>query len=163
MNGARWLVVFGFVVALAAGAVLGVAQERARRAPAEGSWLAMQLNLTPEQQEQIRQVWSEVQSLSGREYRDRRAALAKERETQVRALLTDEQRSRFEEILAEYQRKVDALAAERERAVQAAIEKTKMLLDERQRAKYEQLLKEREMGGPPPGERGARKTGEGAR
>lgn len=144
MSRTRWLVVLGFMVALAAGAVLGVAQDRARHRAGEGSWLAAQLNLSEEQQEQIRQVWAEAMPRAGREHREAREALQRERDTRVREMLTEEQRAEFDAILAEHEEKLKGLSEERSRAVEAAQERTRQLLTEPQRAKYEELLRDRE-------------------
>lgn len=144
MSRARWMLVFGFLVAMAAGAVLGVAQDRARHRPVEGSWLAAQLNLTEEQQEQIRKIWEEAMPRAGREHREVREALLRERDAQVREMLTEEQRAEFDAIVAEHTQKLKELSEERSRAIEAAEERTKRLLTPEQRVRYEELLREKE-------------------
>jgi hypothetical protein len=143
MNRTQWLIALGFLVALVAGAVLGIAQDRARTRPEKDSWLATELNLSAQQQEQLRTIW-ETCHKSGRDHRERRETLARERDEQVRALLTEEQKPLYEAILAEYRAKTDALSEERSRAFKEATEKTKALLDSSQRIRYEEILKERE-------------------
>lgn len=140
MNGTRWPVVLGFVVALGAGAVLGVAQDRVRNGGGRESWLAAQLDLTPEQQEQIRQVWSEVMSQHGKAYREQRDQLRVQRDAMLRELLNDEQRVRHDAIVAEFERRLEDLGKQKAAAIESAIERTKQLLSPEQRRRYEELL-----------------------
>jgi Spy/CpxP family protein refolding chaperone len=117
------------------------------------SFLARELGLTAEQQEQMKQIWSEVMSPGGRGPLDRRSALAQERDQAVLALLTEEQRSRYDAIQQDYAARVEALSQERKKAFDGAVERTKAILTPEQAAKYEDLMKRQRERGPsgPPG------------
>ena len=73
--------------------------------------------------------------------------LQKEREDAVKALLTQEQAARYEEVRQEYARKSAALSQERRKVFQEAVERTKLLLTESQRKKYDELLRKDPMRG----------------
>jgi Spy/CpxP family protein refolding chaperone len=122
-----------------------------------------ELNLTDEQREKIKGFWSEAMKENNwQAQRELREAAQKERETAIRALLSEEQRAGYDLILSDYQGKIDALNQQSRRGRDEAIEKTKAILTEEQRAKYDELRKKRFEGrskrpdgdgppGPPPG------------
>jgi Spy/CpxP family protein refolding chaperone len=112
--------------------------------PGQESWLTTELGLTREQQEQMRQIWSRVARAGMEEQRDKGAALRQERERAIQALLTDEQKARYEQVLAEYARKLEELSEERRKLFQEAVESTKQMLTPAQRQKYEEVLARRE-------------------
>jgi Spy/CpxP family protein refolding chaperone len=115
--------------------------------PAEsqrGSWLSDQLKLSPQQGDQIRAIWQKVMSEQGRANSERRRALEKERDGVVLGLLTTEQREEFDRLTRQYEAQLSDLGRERDRLRQEAIEKTRQVLTEEQRKKYEALLTERE-------------------
>jgi len=129
-----------FIAALAAGVAAGMAfsrfsdPPRPRRDP---------LGLSLEQREQMRQIWSSVESTSRTPHRERMDGLRKEREDAIRALLTDEQKAQYEAILKTHDQKMDDLAAERKKAIDDAVNRTKEILNEEQRAKYDEMLNKR--------------------
>ena len=143
-----------FVLALSAGMVLGFAAARRVDAPApalgkpaepqRSSWLSEQLALTPAQSEQIRSIWQQGMSEQGRANSERRRALEKERDGVLLGLLTTEQREEYDRLMKQYDGQLAELGRERERLKQEAIERTKQVLTEGQRKKYEELIKERE-------------------
>jgi Spy/CpxP family protein refolding chaperone len=143
-----------FALALSAGMVLGFAAARRvdTPAPAAGkppesgrsSWLSDQLKLTPEQSEQIRSIWQKVMSEQGRANSERRRALEKERDGALLGLLSTEQREQYDRLVKQYEAQLAELSRERDRFRQDAIERTKQVLTDGQRVKYEELLKERE-------------------
>jgi len=133
--------VAAFVAGLAAGVVLGRAAppRRSRR-----TWLDRELNLTPRQKEQMGEIWSRVISgAAHQQFRDRRRALEGEREQAIRGLLSDEQRQKYEEVIKDYEEKLAALDAERRKLFEDAVERTKQILTEPQRRKYEAILEAR--------------------
>lgn len=165
MSRARWLVVLGFMLALAAGAVLGVAQDRVRHREGRESWLAAQLDLSQSQQEQIRQVWAEVMSGQGRSHRELRERLQQERDAAIRGLLDTEQSERYDAIIAEYDGKTAELKLQKDAAIQSAVQRTKQLLSPAQRQRYEELLLRRDQwpdrAGPGRRDPHGRKEGQG--
>jgi Spy/CpxP family protein refolding chaperone len=156
----RILVVLAFVVTFAAGIALGAAVGRtAQHHRADGpSWLARQLDLTPQQQEQMREIWSTVRQNSMRAYGERRRAIQDEREQAVRALLgTPEMQQQYDAIKQDYEKKLTDLAQEGGKAREEAKKKTLEILTEPQRKKFEEIMRqpeERGWGrrGPRPGQ-----------
>jgi Spy/CpxP family protein refolding chaperone len=128
-----------FAMVFAAGVVVG--HLAWRRSPRDRrSWLGEELNLTPEQREQMRQIWSEAMGGLGAERWSRRRALAEEREQAIRELLSPEQLQEYEGILGEHERALQALAEEREKALKEAVERTKRILTPVQREEYEAMM-----------------------
>ena len=78
--------------------------------------------------------------------------LQKERDEALVALLSDEQRVRFAKISQDYANRFNELTKRRDRTFEEAVEKTKQMLDPRQRTKYEEILKAHVRRGPPAGD-----------
>lgn len=148
----------GFVVTLGAGMVVGMAagwhEASTKTVPAPTTQptpppgrvppLSEALGLTKEQSEQMKDIWSGMPA-QFQKSNERRMALVKERDEALYDLLTDEQKARYQKLKADYSTKLNNLAAEqakeREAAFQDAVERTKKILTEPQREKYEELLK----------------------
>jgi len=159
----RIAVALCFLAALAAGLAAGFALARLGPPPRR-SWLDRELNLTPRQREQMREIWSKV--ISGpthQEFRERRQKLEEERRQAILGLLSDETRQKYEEVMKKYDEKIAALEEERQRLLQEAVESTKRILTEQQRKKYTAMLESR-AGSPwrrgPPGKEGPFPGGE---
>src|SRR5438874_12128139 len=95
--GTKLLILVGFLVAFAAGLVVGVQKGRSlslatpgapnepttrptTRTSRHGGMLAKELNLTPEQQEQLNQIWSETLRRGGHERDEQRRQYRSERD-----------------------------------------------------------------------------------
>ena len=157
----RIIVIVGFLIAFGAGAVVGLqlrtAPARATEQPAQAprsSWLRSELGLTPEQNEQMKNIWEGLHN-SGRSYEDRRHRLRDERDEAIAALLAPSVMGDYDRVLADYSNKLTALGQERDKAFGEAVEKTKQILTPQQRSKYEEFLKRRE---PDRGGRGGRRS-----
>jgi len=157
----RIIVIVGFLIAFGAGAVVGLqlrtAPARATEQPAQAprsSWLRTELGLTPEQNEQMKNIWEGLHN-SGRSYEDRRHRLRDERDEAIAALLAPSVMGDYDRVLADYSNKLTALGQERDKAFGEAVEKTKQILTPQQRSKYEEFLKRRE---PDRGGRGGRRS-----
>jgi Spy/CpxP family protein refolding chaperone len=171
----KLVVIFGFLLAFVAGLIVGV--NRPQRVVSNhgsagpetrpsrggggdrGSELDTLLNLRPEQKEQLRKIWSEMADRGRKQHEDRRDALRDERDQKIQALLSPEQKTRFEQIHQEYDDQRKALEREMRANFQKAVEATKAVLDADQRVKYEQWLEKRQWGrgprgGPGGGDRG---------
>src|SRR5882762_903466 len=117
------LLVLMFIVAITAGMVAGRAMA-GRRVPSQktfqGSALAEELQLSPEQVAQMRPIWEEA--------RDKARACAKvadeiqhEHEQQLREMLTEGQKARYEKLSRENHQKIAAQDGERKDAFRQAI------------------------------------------
>jgi hypothetical protein len=144
-----------FVLTLGAGVVVGMAAGRHTPGaalqvptthPAEsrgGGWLPDTLGLNADQREKLKAIWTEtVQGPSQHAAASKRSQLLKERDEALFNLLTDEQKVQYKQEMADYSAKLSELKKEREKAIQEAVERTELILNDKQREKYEQILKE---------------------
>lgn len=139
----RVVLLLCFLAALGAGVCVGLLWKQQAVRPMHEGWLS-ELNLTSDQQEKIRAIWTEAMKNSDWQgQREKREAAQKERDEAVKALLPAEQRPRYEEILAAYQKKADEISQAGRKARDEAYEQTKALLTEDQRVLYDELRKKR--------------------
>ena len=156
MTKTKVLLIVAFGVTFAAGAAAGLLVSRAGRRPRGPSWLATELGLTDQQREQMHEIWSEAMQTAGRERWEQRHALIQKRDEAIAALMTEAQRAEYDTILRDYDAKREELEAQRKRAFEQAVERTKQILTPEQAAKYEDLLETRrdrgrgDRPGPPP-------------
>lgn len=139
MTRTRIALLLSFALVFAAGATLGRLTARTKHPPRRGSWLTEELDLSPQQQEQMRAIWSDVMGQVHRTHGEQRGMLATERDEALRQLLTDEQRQRYEQVLDEYERKLRLLSEQRGAAFQEGVARTKEMLTPDQREKYERM------------------------
>jgi Spy/CpxP family protein refolding chaperone len=161
MTKTKAILFVAFLLAFAAGTSLGVfVAKPAEHHKERPSWLTRELNLTPEQQSEMSAIWKEyMESFPRQQQGERRAALAQQRDQDILALLSAEQRAKYDAIQQDYTHKVEELSQERKRAFDDVIAKTKAILTPAQATKYEELMKrphERGMGMGGPGFRGGR-------
>jgi Spy/CpxP family protein refolding chaperone len=154
MTRTRVLIVICFAAAFAAGISGGLAVSHRGAERRDHPRLVEQLDLTPEQASQIRDIWSQTREAMRAAMAGQRDALEDERENAIRDLLTEDQVARYEQVMDDYRRKREALREQRRAIFEHAVERTKALLTDEQRAKYEGLLEERrKQGGPAWGRR----------
>lgn len=163
----RLTVVIGFVVTFVAGLMVGMERRSAAPLAPQAStqpsrpprgWWVGELNLTPDQQEQMRQIWSEAARFGGREQEDRRRLYRQERDDAIVALIRPEDAAKHEQILRDYAEKMAALDSEWRSSYENAVERTKRILTPVQREQYETILKRH-----PPGPGGPRERDRGPR
>jgi len=148
------ILIVAFVLAFAAGGSVGLLAVRPPPPPPPRGVLMSKLNLTPEQREQMKMIWTEADGVH-RQHWERRAALAQERDQQIRKLLDEGQLARYEAILQDYSRGLEELSRERTRSFEEARERTKKMLTPEQASRYEKLMQDaREHGPGGPGGRG---------
>jgi len=137
------IILLCFMTAFAAGICVGVLWQRRTKLPQDG-WLS-DLNLSSEQREKIRAIWTDPLRLVDKQTRrERREAAQKEREDALRALVTGEQKQRYEEVMSACQRKLEEIAQEARKSSDDAYVRTKAVLTETQRAMFDELRKKRE-------------------
>jgi Spy/CpxP family protein refolding chaperone len=171
------IVVLAFALALVAGGVIGVlaapklhpglrqpvSQLPPPPPPRGGPGrvpLGKELNLTPTQEEQMKQIWEATRGEMD-EHMRRRKGVEQEWEAAVHGMFSEEQKARFDQLRQEYQARLAAVEGEFESIFRRADDKTRQILDETQRKKFEDILVERRSrhggpGGPghgPPGPR----------
>ena len=143
MNKAKTLIIAAFALVFVAGVPIGWALERTFDGSTGGSWLTRKLDLTLEQERQINGIWSEVTREPHAEGRAHMGRLSEERDNEIRALLSEEQEASFDRVLEKYQQARSEYFRELRARNDAAVEKTKAVLSEKQRQKYEALLDHR--------------------
>jgi len=159
------ILVIGLVVlALSAGVVAGLVAARlpgSSVSPGDGKAqpplppgpmeqsLAEQLQLSPDQREQMKGIWEGVRSKVHRAFEDAEK-LQVQRDEALVAILDEKQKEQFSKISKEFADKYNALSDQRDAAFADAVEKTKKLLNETQRTRYEEILRAHRLPGPPP-------------
>lgn len=159
MSKTKIILAVTFLLVFAAGAVVGTvrplvpgASHHGGPGESRGSWIARELSLTPDQQEQMRRIWAEqAPGTRERDHGDRRREFQRQRDDAIKAMLTDEQRTKYDAIQKEYTDHLADLSKERQAAFQQAVERTKAILTPQQVEKYDALLKKRTEGGGPGG------------
>jgi Spy/CpxP family protein refolding chaperone len=139
---ARLIFLACFLSAFGAGLIVGILWQQPAKA-SQDHWLS-DLNLTPEQHEKIKAIWTDAMKNTGwQAQREKRDAAQKQRDEAMNALVSAEQKPRYDEILAEYQKKLDELRQEEKKAKDEAYERTKAILTESQRVAYDEMRKKR--------------------
>src|SRR5262245_17234543 len=103
----RVVVILGFLVAFAAGLAVGAGYLGNRNAVGAGpgpstrpmrdrGWMERELNLTAEQKEQMRKIWSDL-ARGGFPHDDKRRQLRRERDEAIAALVRPEDMGKYDE------------------------------------------------------------------
>jgi hypothetical protein len=144
------MLILAYVLALAAGTTSGVLAERLRSsAPvAATAPLAAQLQLTPDQCEQIRAVWEGVSQILDTCYVEAQT-VQQQRDQLMYGLLTDDQKAKFAIMDKDCAQQFAALLARRQAAFNDGLTRTEAMLTDSQRAKYAEIIHDR-LGGLSP-------------
>lgn len=142
MNKTRIVMIVAFLLVFAAGASLGLLINRSKPSSHRFSVLATELNLTPQQREQMENIWENVMGAVSRDHGQKRTALQQERDRAILSLIPDDQRAKYELVQQYYAFKMDSLSKERDRAYEQAVEQSKKILSPEQAQKYDVLMKE---------------------
>jgi Spy/CpxP family protein refolding chaperone len=159
------VVIIGFVLSFAAGLIVGLETKQTSVAspasppttnPSHGhggpGQLAVELNLTPDQQEKMKTIWSDVAKHGRGENEDRRRQLRSERDDAVTALIPAADKEKFEQIKKNYSDQMAAMDKEMHARFDEAVKKTREILTAEQRSKYDEILArhqfDRGRGGP---------------
>src|SRR5687767_2872315 len=134
----KLVVIIGFCVAFAAGLTVGLSRQRvAEVSPASpqspttkhshrgSSFLASELNLTSEQQEQMKEIWSRTAKGGRGDHDDRRQELRDKRDADIEALIPASEKEKFQKILADYRAGLDAMDNEARDRLRKSVEETK--------------------------------------
>jgi len=143
MTRTRVILLVSFLMVFAAGVALGTLVAATTHLSTRQSYLSRKLDLTPEQRQQVQEIWSGAVNVGRQRPAERRKAIRKEHEEAVRQMLTEDQKVPYEEMLRGYSSKLAALEDEKKQLFQEAVTRTKAILDDRQREEYEAFLKKR--------------------
>ena len=136
-----------FAAGISLGLLVGRKPAAAPR-PSPGSWLTQELNLSPEQREQMKKIWFESMGEGFRRDSEQRRAFAQERDQQIRDLLGPQQQQRYEAVQAQYAKRLEELSQQRKARFEEAVARTKKILTPEQVVKYDQMLKQQREHGP---------------
>lgn len=132
------------LASFAAGTSVGVLWERSEKhPPTDEGWLA-ELNMTSEQRTKIKAIWSEAMATaSWQAQREKREVIQKERDDAIKIMITADAAQKYEETMRIAKEKQNELAQQSKKTMDEAYEKTKALLNETQRVKYDELRQKR--------------------
>ncbi len=133
--------ILAFILALGAGTLMGVNLSRTVPQHDRHSWMAEELSLSPAQQDQMKEIWSQAMQKAEPSFGDRRRAMLRERDEAIAELIPPEQQAAYDKIIADYEAKKETMDHERAKAFADAVERTKLILNDSQRQKYEEILK----------------------
>jgi hypothetical protein len=138
------VLILAYILALAAGTTSGLLAERlhGRSGGPPAGPLAVQLQLSADQSEQIRDVWENVSQTVDSCFQQAQA-VQQQRDQALYNQLTDEQKARFAIIDQAYAKQFAALMAQRQQAFRDGMARTEAMLNDTQRAKYEQIVRDR--------------------
>jgi len=143
MSKVRLMVIFGFAIAFAAGASVGMLISLPKQAsadrPSRPGDLAEQLGLSPQQQEQMHKIWGEFVMGRDKEFRDSKREIWQAKDEAIEDLLTEEQRSEYDSICADCELRLMAMDQQWQSIIDQAVEKTKAILTPEQVKKYEEF------------------------
>jgi len=147
MTRTKVILLVSFLVIFAAGVSVGMLLSRPAKAGSSHQHLREVLNLSPDQSEQMKKIWSDVMESGFRAQGERRSQYAQQRDEAVQALLTAEQRAKYDAVQQEYSKRMDELSAERKKKFEQAVAMTKKILTPEQAIQYDEWMKQRERGG----------------
>lgn len=148
MNKTKAIIFVAFVLAMGAGMAVGMLG--ARSLPAKpspeghqgdpGSWLVKELQLTPDQAAKMRDIWNDLLRTKGPQYGEEFQALKQQRESAIAAIMTAPQQEQCKKIDDDFVQKGREVWKRMEQDFTAAAERTRQLLSESQRPKYDALI-----------------------
>lgn len=149
MRALKVAIFLGFTFMFIAGLAVGRSHHPAALHPEPRPWLSEQLNLNAEQEVKMKQIWS--QAMAHQPDPQRFHDADRQRDEQIRDLLTDQQKAQLDAINAEHERRINELRAQRDQVFKAADEQTRAILTDEQRKKFDEISKDRARrhGGPP--------------
>lgn len=136
------------VLTLSAGVMVGLLMKRlptsdaGASATAASGTLSEQLQLTDDQQKRLRTIW-ETASVDIRDCYRQAQDMQKRRDQEIAAMMTEPQKAEFEKLAKRYADEYAQLTQSREQTFNQAVERTRTILDNAQRDKYDAILKSR--------------------
>ena len=158
----KLIVIIGFVVSFAAGLIVGIESRQTSIASTPGTattrpshgpgpgMLAAELNLSPQQQEAMKQIWSEMAKHGRGEQEDHRRQLRTERDDAIASLIRVEDKEKYDQIRKNYSDQTAAMDKEMRSRFDEAVRRTNEILSPEQQAKYKEFLSRHQFdrGGP---------------
>ncbi|MCA9443214.1 MAG: hypothetical protein KC964_20610, partial [Candidatus Omnitrophica bacterium] len=143
MNSIKALLIVAFVMVLAAGFWMGRSIGQTEPEEDRPTWLAEELNLSSQQEEAMRETWSEVREKMGDYPGEERRTLSDKRDEAIKDLLTEEQYPLYQEIQEKYRKEREDLIENWKAPYEEAMERTRQILSEEQFIQFEELKAKR--------------------
>jgi Spy/CpxP family protein refolding chaperone len=160
---AKFIVILGFILAFAAGMVIGSRRALVPEAPTSptpsatsapsakgpdrrgpGGWLSSELGLSDAQRKSLDGIWSAVAKANDQD--ERRRNYRRERDEAIAHLVPPERLDEYDSVINIFTDRIDALERSSREAYESAVEQTKQILTPEQRVRYEDLLKRHRWG-----------------
>jgi cell division protein ZapA (FtsZ GTPase activity inhibitor) len=144
MKKTKIIIFITFVLAMGAGVAVGMLGARtvpARVPPGDPqSWLVSELQLSPDQQVKMKQIWQEMLQDKGRQYGEEMRQLQQQRDAAIAALMTPDQKEQYTKINQDFAARTREVWQRMERDFSAAADRTKQILDDRQKEKFQAMM-----------------------
>ena|SRR5579884_2166817 len=127
------------LVAFAAGARVGILRSQMQQSAQDPRDPLRELNLTPSQREQMKQIWDDV--TKRRPPREEYEKIDRERDARIAALMSPQQKAQYDQIRREHDAARDALHKKWEALVHEADERAKTFLTPEQQQKLDEIRK----------------------
>jgi cell division protein ZapA (FtsZ GTPase activity inhibitor) len=141
MTKTKAIILTAFLLAMGAGVAVGMLSSRAL--PPQNNMRARfieELQLTPEQQKQIDGIWMEQMRGRMREFADEFRSIQQQRETAIAGLMSADQKEKYDQINQQFAQRARDLWKRGEEAFEAASARTRQILTESQRPKFDEML-----------------------
>lgn len=141
----KLVVLVVFALALVGGAGAGMLAERYVAPPAAVATdrsLTEELQLTDAQRDQIRLIWEHMGQVADESYHQAEW-INQQRDQELMKILSPAQQKQYEKIHQDYVDRYSAVSSRRQAAFKEAVAKTKELLNDSQRKRYDAILADR--------------------
>ncbi|HSV15480.1 MAG TPA: Spy/CpxP family protein refolding chaperone [Tepidisphaeraceae bacterium] len=147
MRRTKSVIIAAFILVLSAGVVAGRLWARfpspsATPTGKQPSWLADQLDLTPEQRQQMDAIWANVKQQMDQKL-ERRHALDRERDQAIEDLLGPEQWQAYGRLIDEFRAKRAEIDKDRMNLIHDANDRSRALLSDVQKQRWDQMRQAR--------------------
>jgi hypothetical protein len=141
MSKTKAIILMGFVLALGAGVAVGMLGSRALPQPSDRrARFIQELELTPQQEDQMKGIWMNLMQTKGREYAEAFRSIEQQRASAIQALLNEEQKQKSEAINQEFAKQGQELWKRAEQDFESATQKTRQILSPSQQEKFDALM-----------------------
>jgi hypothetical protein len=144
MRGSKFILLLTIILVLGAGVVVGRLWAKLPLVPTppdkHPSWVAKELDLTAEQQQQMDAIWSETRQKMGNTFEQRRS-LDRQRDQEVADLLSTDPKMKaaYDKIMTDARQQRSDLDKVREKLVKDAEERSRALLSEDQKKRWDAM------------------------
>jgi Spy/CpxP family protein refolding chaperone len=150
MTRLKLIILVALVLSFGAGTLVGMGRARVHPGDRPGF---EELNLSSDQERQMREIWSGLMERAPERFGQRRAIEDRYR-GEALALLTPDQRTRYDELEKKLSQELEVLDAQREALFTDAVNRTRAVLTPDQAAKYDEMIRQHRPPGPGHGPRG---------